>query len=217
MAAKKQTELDQRLVKAMGHPLRHRILSLLNEKVASPVEIARELDEPLGNVSYHVRILHQLKCVELVRTTPRRGAVEHHYRAVMRSFFDDEQWAQLPATARQGISDGVLRKSWDDVAAAVEAGSFDRRTDRHLSRTALALDDQAYGELNTLLLEVMERAIELQAEAADRQVTNGDGGQPLNTRLVIMHFESAESAGRRGDGGRARAKRKPARRRAASR
>jgi hypothetical protein len=135
----------------------------------------------------------------------------------MRSFFDDQQWAQLPATARQGISDGVLRKSWDDVAAAVEAGSFDRRTDRYLSRTALALDEQAYEELNTLLLEMMERAIELQAEAADRQVTNGAGGERLDTRLVIMHFESAESAGRLGDGGRAPAKRKPARKRAASR
>lgn len=210
MATKKQAELDQRLVKAMGHPLRHRILSLLNEKVASPVEIARELDEPLGNVSYHVRILHQLKCVELVRTTPRRGAVEHHYRAVMRSFFDDRQWAQLPATARQGISDGVLRKSWEDVAGAVEAGSFDRRTDRHLSRSALALDEQAYQELNTMLLEMMERAIELQAEAAERQVNGGEGGEPLNTRLVIMHFESAESAGRRGDNGKTRTKRKRA-------
>jgi DNA-binding transcriptional ArsR family regulator len=211
MATKKQTDLDQRLVKAMGHPLRHRILSLLNEKVASPVEIARELHEPLGNVSYHVRILNQLKCIELVRTTPRRGAVEHHYRAVMRSFFDDQQWALLPASARQGISDGVLRKSWEDVAAAVKAGSFDRRTDRHLSRSALALDEQAYQELNTMLLEVMDRAIELQAEAADRQMKGGEGGQPLNTRLIIMNFESADSVGRRAENATTPAKRKPSR------
>ena len=28
--------------------------------------------------SYHVRILRELGCVELVSTTPRRGALEHY-------------------------------------------------------------------------------------------------------------------------------------------
>ena len=43
--------LDQRVVKAIGHPLRARLLAILNERVASPNELAKETGEPLGNVS----------------------------------------------------------------------------------------------------------------------------------------------------------------------
>jgi len=35
-------------------------------------------------VSYHVRTLAQLELIKLVKKTPRRGAIEHHYEAVER-------------------------------------------------------------------------------------------------------------------------------------
>lgn len=47
----------------------------------SPNELCKALDEPLTNVSYHVRMLHELGVIELVTTAPRRGALEHYYRA----------------------------------------------------------------------------------------------------------------------------------------
>lgn len=75
---------DQGIITALGHPLRARILARLDMGEASPKEIAGELGEKLGNVSYHVRILARLGLIELVRETPRRGAVEHHYRSVPR-------------------------------------------------------------------------------------------------------------------------------------
>ena len=37
--------------------IRHKVLVALNERVASPKELAAELGEPLGNVSYHTRVL----------------------------------------------------------------------------------------------------------------------------------------------------------------
>ena len=88
-----------RMAKALSHPLRSLILSRLNEKVASPSELAEELDAPLGTVSYHVRTLLNLDCIELVSTRPRRGAVEHHYRAIQRAWGDDATWELLPPTA----------------------------------------------------------------------------------------------------------------------
>ena len=36
-------DLDEALLKAISHPLRHRLLSLLDDRVASPNELAREL------------------------------------------------------------------------------------------------------------------------------------------------------------------------------
>ena len=57
---------DPRLVKALAHPLRFRILTVLDERMASPSELAEELGAPLGNVSYHVRILASLGLIRLV-------------------------------------------------------------------------------------------------------------------------------------------------------
>ncbi len=72
---------DQGIITALGHPLRARILTALDAGEASPKELADALGENLGNVSYHVRTLARLELIELVRRTPRRGAIEHHYRA----------------------------------------------------------------------------------------------------------------------------------------
>src|SRR3954470_890138 len=85
-------ELDSNIVKALSHPLRMRILTRLNEGVASPNEMAKEYAKPLPLFSSHVRILRELECTEIVRTTPRRGAIEHHYRALPRPFLDDDDW-----------------------------------------------------------------------------------------------------------------------------
>src|SRR4051812_11744365 len=93
--------IDERLAKALSHPLRPRILQCLDEGgVASPNQLAEALGERLGNVSYHVRILRELGLVELVRLEPRRGALEHFYRATARPWLDDEQWAALPSEFR---------------------------------------------------------------------------------------------------------------------
>ncbi len=70
------------MVRALGHPLRQRILDLLNERGEnSPVQIARALGERLGNIAYHCGVLEECGAIELSRTAPARGAVEHFYRA----------------------------------------------------------------------------------------------------------------------------------------
>ena len=76
--------LDKKLVAALSHPLRIRILEVLHDKVSSPRDIAEELGAKVGDVSYHVTKLRELGAVELVRTEPRRGTLKHFYRASTR-------------------------------------------------------------------------------------------------------------------------------------
>lgn len=77
--AKSRSSVDR--AKAFSHPLRVQIWDImLDVGVISPNQLSQELDEPLGNVSYHVKALLDFDCVELVRTEPRRGAVEHFYQ-----------------------------------------------------------------------------------------------------------------------------------------
>src|SRR6266540_5054694 len=90
--------VDENVARAISHPLRRELLRLLGEREASPSELAIELAAPLATVSYHVRKLADLELVELVRTTPRRGATEHHYRAIGTSYFPGEVLTRLPGS-----------------------------------------------------------------------------------------------------------------------
>jgi DNA-binding transcriptional ArsR family regulator len=197
--------VDRRLAKALSHPLRAHVLAILNERVASPNQIANELEEPLGNVSYHVKTLAEMGCIELVKTEPRRGAIEHFYRAVVRPFFSDKDWKRLPPSARQGISDATLQLIWEDTSDALDAGTFDGRTDRHLSRSRLVLDQTGWEQVNDLLVETTNRVGEIEADCAQRRSGNGEAG--FSTKLVLMHFESSEAAEGRRRAGTSRSKR----------
>src|SRR3954453_14016112 len=58
--------------KLLAHPLRHRLLAILNERTASPKELAQEVGMPIPNVSYHVEKLRDAGAIELVSEEPRR-------------------------------------------------------------------------------------------------------------------------------------------------
>ena len=118
--------ITQQLAKALAHPLRVRILTSLHKGISSPNQLSQELGEPLGNVSYHVKTLLEYDCVELVKTEPRRGAVEHFYRATERAFFSDSDWAKIPASARKGISGAILETIGQDATEALIAGTHRR-------------------------------------------------------------------------------------------
>jgi DNA-binding transcriptional ArsR family regulator len=186
--------ITQQLAKALAHPLRVRILTSLHKGVSSPNQLSQELGEPLGNVSYHVKTLLEYDCVELVKTEPRRGAVEHFYRATERAFFSASDWEKIPASARKGISGSVLETIGQDASEALIAGSIDGRTDSHLSRTPLVLDEKGWTEVTALLEETLNRAIEIQAESATRLADAKSDS--VTTKLAILHFESPDTNGK---------------------
>ena len=185
--------ITQQLAKALAHPLRVRILSSLHKGISSPNQLAQELDEPLGNVSYHVKTLLEYDCVELVKTEPRRGAVEHFYRATDRAFLSDSDWAKIPASARKGISGSILESIGQSATEAMAEGTLDARSDSHLSDTPLQLDKQGWKELNKVLTETVDKATAIQKEATKRMGKEKD--KALQTKLAIMHFEVPSAKG----------------------
>ena len=185
-----EQDSETRMAKALAHPLRAKVLTLLNERVASPNELSRELDEPLGNVSYHVKALLELGCIELVDTAQRRGAIEHYYRALTRARLDESAFKKLPASVRGELSAQVIASAIQDAAQALKQGTLDARTDRHTSTTRLSLDETAWKELQSQLVTVLDRALELQAESAGRR-KDGSGGDEILTTLTLLGYESA--------------------------
>ncbi|HSS34284.1 MAG TPA: helix-turn-helix domain-containing protein [Solirubrobacterales bacterium] len=180
---------NSRLAKAVGHPLRARALAILNERVASPKELHLELDEPLGNVSYHVGVLEELGCVELVKAEQRRGAMEHFFRGVTRSFLNAENWASLSDDAKNGVSVAGLQMINDASKAALENETFDSRDDRHLSCTPLNLDDQGWEDAMTLLSGALDQVLEIQGESASRLAKAKDP-KTIRATISLLGFES---------------------------
>jgi DNA-binding transcriptional ArsR family regulator len=178
--------ITQQLAKALAHPLRVRILSSLHKGISSPNQLAQELGEPLGNVSYHVKTLLEYDCVELVKTEPRRGAVEHFYRATDRAFLSDSDWGKIPASARKGISGSILESIGQSATDAMAEGTIAARKDSHLTDTPLVLDEKGWKDLNKVLADAVKRAGQIQKEAVGRLDDKSDG---IPTKLAIMHFE----------------------------
>jgi DNA-binding transcriptional ArsR family regulator len=187
---KAKTGVDQRLVKALAHPLRVQILMILNERMASPNELSKELDEGLSQVSYHVKVLKDYQCIEMVKTEPRRGAVEHYYRATARAFLGDSDFQHLPDSIKPGATSAVLQMMMDDVVSALEAGTFTGRDDMHLSWTPGVLDEQGWGEMVDLVNGTLDDAMDIQSKSASRLAKSGEEGIPAT--VVLMHFEGLE-------------------------
>jgi DNA-binding transcriptional ArsR family regulator len=183
----KSTGVDQRLVKALAHPLRVEILTILNERMASPNELSKELEEGLSQVSYHVKVLKDFECIEMVKTEPRRGAVEHYYRATSRAYLTDRDWQALPDSIKPGMSASGLKMIIDDVVGAINGGSFNAREDVHMSWTPGVVDEQGWDESVDLVNETLEQLIKIHEGSAKRLAKSGEAGIPA--AAVLMNYE----------------------------
>lgn len=159
----------------LAHPIRCRALTIFADREASPVEIGRELGIGASHVAYHVRILHQNGLIELADETPRRGAIEHRYRAVSFSL-SDEQYAEMTEEERASISRIIFCCAVADASCAFSAGSYARRHDHHISRVALQVDDHGWAELRDAYLDHLQEVERIKREARERLDDTGASG-----------------------------------------
>ena len=187
--------VNQALVKSLAHELRAEILAILNERMASPNELAKELGEGLSQVSYHVKVLKDYEVIRLVKTEPRRGAVEHYYRATSRAYLTDRDWHELPESVRVGMSADLFQAVVDDVVASMEGDKFDDREDRHLSWTPLMLDEKGWTELQKLLDQTLKQALKINTEAGKRLAKSKE--EPISASVAMIGYEVPDTAAKK--------------------
>ena len=71
---------DAAQYKALGHPLRHRLLFALGRQPATISQLAKALDQRKGNIAHHLGVLHEAGLVHIVESRQVRGGTEHYYR-----------------------------------------------------------------------------------------------------------------------------------------
>jgi DNA-binding transcriptional ArsR family regulator len=190
-SVKARSSIESTLAGIVAHPTRVKCLSILAERRASPNEIAIELGEEVGNVSYHVKKLVTLGAVELVDKRQVRGAIEHFYRAVTLVYVSDEEWAKLSVKERRPTSLYGLQLAMTDAAVAMEAGTFDARADRYLTRTPAVVDEEGWSELNRLHAEMLERTMDIKAASAGR-LAKAPGKPGIPVMQIAMFFEQPQ-------------------------
>jgi hypothetical protein len=192
----KVTDAEQRLLMALRHPVRAEALSILNVRVASPAEIARELGLDVSKVAYHVNQLLAYECVEMVETRAVRGATEHFYRGIGQKYLDDGFWRKLSLNVRSAISLTGLRVIFSAIRDSVTAGIFDRREDRHLAVVTYDLDEQAWKEIGDLYNDTLDQTMEIAAEASERLSQGKPSGKGVRATFVQLAFESPSDSPR---------------------
>lgn len=185
---------DPNYLKALAHPSRIRILGMLREGQASPVQLAQRLEQSLGSVAYHVRKLHSLGLIELVDTRPRRGATEHFYRAHRTPRFSDGAWERLEPIAKQRLLTAMLAQIGEYVNGSAATGGFDRGN-ANISRIALKADEKGWNQLARATSKWLVEIDRIESSIKKRTAKTPDH-QLLDVGLVLLLFEAAPLSAR---------------------
>lgn len=179
---------ERRISHAVNHPVRLDALSILIERQASPKEIAKALQVSLGTASFHVAELLADDAIELVKTMPRRGAVEHYYRAKQRPEVSDDEWRKMPKPARRKLAAILLQAIIAEGLASLRNGKMDTDDDLYLVWKVVKLDVRGRKEVADLHAEMLSR---LEAIREQNDLRAADDGDTEVRIVAMMGFERA--------------------------
>jgi len=99
--------------KALGHPMRHRLLFALGREDATISQLAAMLGSNKGNIAHHLKVLADAGLVQQAGTRKVRGGTEQYYRRVYRGLAYDD--ARITETAFQALAAEIAGAEPDPV------------------------------------------------------------------------------------------------------
>lgn len=183
---------SKRIAKAFSDPVNLKIIAELNLAAMS----ATQLQAKIGGASVfsfdrRCKMLAEMGWIVHVDTKTggrRRGASEIFYRAVGPLYLDTEMWGDVGEDTKCGASWTTLQQFREKVAEAMEAQTFDRRPDRHLTWMPLLLDDTGWYQVIALLEGFFGSLFPAQAAAKRRLAHSGADG--FLATYFVAGFES---------------------------
>jgi hypothetical protein len=186
------------VAEAVRHPIRVRILEVLNEQDMSPTEFVKQgyADFHFGHrpdvshVAYHFRELAEFGCLEGVEWRRSGGSVATIYRGVARAEFIGDEWASLSPDEQRMMSRAVAQGLIARIDGALSAQTFNSRNDRHLWWIAMELDERGWAETGTVMAEAFASIARIRREAEARLEHSAEPG--VTATASVLFFESPQ-------------------------
>jgi DNA-binding transcriptional ArsR family regulator len=136
-----------RVLRALNHPVRRRIMRILVDGAGSATTISQKIEMDLGVVSYHLSQVLAKECdiVELADSIPRRGAVEKFYRLKFHALSEadpGEKGEAEPASRRMSFEECLIV-----AVAAMDADAFAALEGSAWDWSLTQVDEIAWGEI----------------------------------------------------------------------
>jgi DNA-binding transcriptional ArsR family regulator len=147
--------------KALGHPLRHRLLIALRQRPATLAQLASVLHSTKGTVGYHVKILQDAGLVKIGRSRRVRGGTEQYYEPTS---------PRLRIAADAPVGGGFLIEAARAEMLPPDDGEPDITLLRHVRLTR---------EQATALAD------ELEMLASEERLPENDAGRPYGVLLSL--------------------------------
>lgn len=186
MKTKRPKTLEETQAFAVGHEVRIEALTIFNERVASPKDVAEATGVSASQAGHHVKELKEAGCIEFVKEEPRGGAVEHFYRGIKRPELSDEEWEMLPDRKRRKIVAAVVRNLIAEMLSSIRSGKMSR--DRHLwlSWKSMNFDAQGRQEAADEQRDSLERLKQIEVDSNKRMNESGEKG--VSTIISVLGF-----------------------------
>jgi DNA-binding transcriptional ArsR family regulator len=190
-AGQRGKSIEEVVQYALGHRIRVHILIVLNEGVYTAGQIAEIIDEPLNNVSNHVRELLDAGSIEVVKAEQRGNLLRHYYRAVEIPFYSEQEVEAMTPEQRQVIAGLVVQSASAEVMAALWAGKLaDPRA--CLAWDWYTVDQEGREELEEEQRRFLGRVREIEVEATNRRARSGE--QAASMLVTLFGYERARRA-----------------------
>lgn len=183
---------EPRIHRVLSHPVRYAVWTALGDRQYTKVELAEGLDEDSKRVSEALTFLLKEKFIEVVaEPSGENGGRIPIYRA-RRHVFDADDWAALPAIAREDASYLIFRLIATEISGALADRSFDSHPHRTLIRRPLWLDDEGVAEADAILTEADKRLVEAELRSAERLAVSGETPQRFLEALIAAPAAAAD-------------------------
>jgi DNA-binding transcriptional ArsR family regulator len=166
-----------RVLRALNHPIRRRVMRVLVDGPGSATTISQVIGMDPGVVSYHLSQVLAKECdiVELFDSVPRRGAVEKFYRLKLHALSEadpGEEGGAAPASRRMSFEECLIV-----AVSAMDADAFAALDGSAWDWSLTQVDEIAWREIRAASDEFEARV--RQAAAASRKRTGADGAQGI--------------------------------------
>jgi DNA-binding transcriptional ArsR family regulator len=164
-------------LRALAHPTRLRMLSLLTGAAMTAADLARELELSHANASYHLRLLHAAGTIEVAGEERIRGGVAKRYR------YNPDRKLPTLRPGEHAINRRAVFMAFADELRRRAARLRDVPDRHHGTDAELWVDPDAWAEFRTRIVEA-SRALHKAARPA-----RTPGTIRTNATLAIFEME----------------------------